>query len=43
VLTTSWDITAWLWPVDPLPQARERRPRELADEERERFEIRKNT
>jgi WD40 repeat protein len=41
VLTVSWDGTARLWPVDPLPQALERRPRDLTDEERERFEVRK--
>jgi WD40 repeat protein len=41
VLTVSWDGTARLWPVDPLPLALQRMPRELTDEERERFELRK--
>jgi WD40 repeat protein len=39
VLTTSWDGTARIWPVDPLPLAVARKPRELTAEERERFEI----
>ncbi len=42
VLTVSWDGTARLWPVDPLPIAEARKPRELTEEERERFEVRKN-
>jgi WD40 repeat protein len=39
VLTTSWDGTARIWPVDPLPLAVARKPRELTAAERERFEI----
>jgi WD40 repeat protein/tRNA A-37 threonylcarbamoyl transferase component Bud32 len=39
VVTTSWDGTARLWPVDPLPLAIARKPRELTPEERERFEV----
>jgi WD40 repeat protein len=39
VVTTSWDGTARLWPVDPLPLAVARKPRELTPEERERFEV----
>jgi WD40 repeat protein len=39
VLTVSWDGTARLWPVDPLPLAQARRPRELTAEERERFDV----
>jgi WD40 repeat protein len=37
VLTASWDGTARIWPIDPLPAARARQPRELTAEERERF------
>jgi WD40 repeat protein len=39
VVTASWDGTARLWPADPLPLARERMPRELSSEEKERFQI----
>jgi WD40 repeat protein len=39
VVTASRDGTARIWPVDPLEQARQRRPRELTDEERQRFAI----
>jgi WD40 repeat protein len=39
VLTTSWDGTARVWPVDPLPLAIQRKPRELTAVERERFGI----
>jgi WD40 repeat protein len=39
VLTVSSDGTARLWPVDPLPLALARKPRELTPQERERFEI----
>ncbi len=35
------DGTARLWPVDPLPTAQARTPRELSAAERERFEIEK--
>jgi hypothetical protein len=37
--TTSGDGTARIWPVDPLPLARARRPRERAPAERQRFEV----
>jgi WD40 repeat protein len=37
VVTASADGTARVWPVDPLPLARERRPRELTTAERQRF------
>src|SRR5262249_11338895 len=40
VLTASRDGTARLWPVDPLPLARQRKPRELSAAERQRFEVR---
>jgi len=33
------DLTVRIWPVDPLPAALARKPRELTDEERQRFEI----
>lgn len=39
VLTTSWDGTARIWPIDPLPIARERAPRQLTAEEQGRFEL----
>jgi WD40 repeat protein len=39
VLTTSWDGTVRLWPVDPLPYALARKPRELTAEERARYEL----
>jgi WD40 repeat protein/tRNA A-37 threonylcarbamoyl transferase component Bud32 len=39
VATASADGTARLWLVDPLPAARERRPRELTEEERKLYEI----
>jgi transposase len=35
--TTSEDGTVRVWPVDPLPEARARRPRELTPAERQRF------
>jgi WD40 repeat protein len=41
VLTASWDGTARIWPIDPLPAARARKPRELTAEERERFAVEK--
>jgi WD40 repeat protein len=41
VLTASRDGTARLWPVDPLPLARECRPRELSETERRRFDVRR--
>jgi WD40 repeat protein len=40
VLTVSGDGTGRIWPVDPLPAALARKPRELTAKERERFEIR---
>ncbi len=43
VLTASRDGTARLWPVDPLPVARQRRPRDLTEEERQRFDVRSLT
>jgi WD40 repeat protein len=39
VLTAALDGTARLWPVDPLPLAMARRPRELTAEEQGRFGI----
>jgi WD40 repeat protein len=39
VLTAALDGTARLWPVDPLPLALARRPRELTAEEQGRFGI----
>jgi WD40 repeat protein len=39
VLTASGDGTARLWPIDPLPLALARRPRELTAEERQRYEV----
>jgi WD40 repeat protein len=39
VVTASHDGTALVWPVDPLPAARQRRPRELSSEERQRFDV----
>jgi WD40 repeat protein len=39
VVTTSQDGTARVWPVDPLPAARERRPRALTSEECGRFAV----
>jgi WD40 repeat protein len=39
VLTASDDGTARLWPVDPLPVAGIRKPRELTPEERQRYAI----
>jgi WD40 repeat protein len=39
VLTASRDGTARLWPVDPLPLAERRKPRELSEAERQRFEV----
>ncbi len=39
LLTTSSDGTARIWPVDPLPLAVARKPRELTADERVRFQI----
>jgi WD40 repeat protein len=39
VATASLDGTARIWPLDPLPVALWRKPRELTAEERERFGI----
>ncbi|MBM4068581.1 MAG: hypothetical protein FJ271_06500 [Planctomycetes bacterium] len=39
VATASADGSARVWPLDPLPLARSRKPRELTPEERERFGI----
>jgi WD40 repeat protein len=40
VLTASRDGAARLWPVDPLPGARQRRPRELTDAEKLHYDVR---
>jgi WD40 repeat protein/serine/threonine protein kinase len=40
VATASADKTARLWQIDPLPEARARKPRDLTPAERMRFEIR---
>jgi WD40 repeat protein len=42
VLTTAADGTARVWPVDPLPLAEARRPRELTEAERKRFGVAAN-
>ena len=39
VLTTSWDGTARLWPVDPLPIAEARQSRALTRDERQRYQL----
>jgi WD40 repeat protein len=39
-LTASQDGTARLWPIDPLPLAQRRRPRELTEEECRLFDVR---
>jgi WD40 repeat protein len=39
LLTASTDGTARIWPVDPLPLAVSRKPRELTEDERSRFQI----
>jgi WD40 repeat protein/serine/threonine protein kinase len=39
LLTTSSDGKARIWPVDPLPLAVARKPRELTEEERARFQV----
>jgi WD40 repeat protein len=39
VLTAGADQTVRVWPVDPLPAARERRPRPLSAEEKVRFQV----
>jgi WD40 repeat protein len=39
VVTASRDGTARIWPVDPLEAARQRRPRMLTAEERQRFGV----
>jgi WD40 repeat protein/serine/threonine protein kinase len=39
LLTASTDGTARVWPVDPLPLAASRRPRELTADERARFQV----
>jgi WD40 repeat protein/serine/threonine protein kinase len=41
LLTASTDGTARIWPVDPLPLAVSRKPRELTDDERARFQVEK--
>jgi WD40 repeat protein/serine/threonine protein kinase len=41
VLTVSSDGAARLWPVDPLPLAIARKPRELTADERARFQVEK--
>jgi WD40 repeat protein len=41
LLTSSTDSTARIWPVDPLPLATARQPRELTADERSRFQIEK--
>jgi WD40 repeat protein len=38
VVTASGDGTARIWPIDPLPVAASRKPRNLTDREREMFE-----
>ncbi len=37
VVTASGDGTARIWPIDPLPEAESRKPRDLTDREREMF------
>jgi WD40 repeat protein len=37
VATASADGTARIWPLDPVPLALSRKPRDLSSEERERF------
>jgi WD40 repeat protein len=39
ILTASTDGTARVWPVDPLPLAESRKPRELTADERTRFQV----
>src|SRR5262249_57225361 len=39
VLTVSTDGLVRIWPVDPLPVAATRKPRELTADERARFQI----
>jgi WD40 repeat protein/serine/threonine protein kinase len=39
LLTASTDDTARIWPVDPLPLAASRKPRELTADERSRFQV----
>ena len=39
VATASRDSTARVWPVDPLPLALARKPRELTEEERARYDV----
>jgi WD40 repeat protein len=39
LLTTSSDGMVRLWPVDPLPLAAARKPRELTADERARFQV----
>ena len=39
VLTVSTDGVARLWPVDPLPAAAARTPRELTADERARYQV----
>ncbi|HKI33834.1 MAG TPA: protein kinase [Gemmataceae bacterium] len=39
ILTASTDGTARIWPVDPLPLAASRKPRELTDDERAHFQV----
>jgi WD40 repeat protein len=41
ILTASTDGTARIWPTDPLPLAIKRKPRELTDDERARFQVEK--
>jgi WD40 repeat protein len=42
VATASADHTARIWPVDPLPLAVARKPRDLTPEERQHFEVPSN-
>src|SRR5580704_1782493 len=39
IVTASGDGTARIWPIDPLPFAISRKPRELTSRERETFEV----
>jgi WD40 repeat protein len=39
VVTASGDGTARIWPIDPLPVAISRRPRDFTTREREMFEV----
>jgi WD40 repeat protein len=39
VMTVSSDGVARIWPIDPLPIARSRKPRELTEAEKARFQV----